>query len=594
MNNRPARNMYHGKKAKKGTFKRVLRYFFEDKFLIIMMVLITLLTAFADLLIPIFEGELVNIINIKVGEKINFDSLYKTLIFMGANALFVVVFSYFNAKISAKVAINLSVRLRKDLFNKTVKLPISFVDKHPHGDLMSRMSNDVETIFTTVANSLISIVEGIFIVTITFCLMMYFSVTLTVVSLTALVLTILVFQIIHKYGRKYFKRQQTILGDLNALSEEDIVGNKTIIAYNKQDEEVSRFNNISDDLAKNSIRATGISMSMPPIMNFITNLTYLLIVLVGGYLSIEYAMDLGIIVIFINYSKKFTRPINQIGQLFGQIQTSLVSCERVFEVIDHKEEIDEGYSSFENHDGSISIEHINFGYKKDELVLKDFSLNINKGEKIALVGATGSGKTTIVNLLMRFYEPNDGIIKVFGKDIREVSKKELRDRIAIVLQDTVLFNDTIKNNVKYADHTKSDEEVIDACKTSYADYFINHTENGYETILKEQGNNISSGQKQLLAIARVILKDPEILILDDATSNVDTRTEKNIQDAMIELMKDRTSIIIAHRLSTIIDADKIVVIDKGQIIEVGNHYQLLNKKGKYYSLYTSQFEGNQI
>lgn len=507
---------------------------------------------------------------------------------------------YFTTLIGALLAIKTTRKLRNDLFSKMVKLPISYTDTHAHGDLMSRMTNDVDNISNTVSSTIGSLISGVLTIIGCLCMMIYYSPLLTLVSMASLVLTLTLTAIMSKIMRPLFKKQQEILGNLNTQTEEMVTGIKTVTAYNHQDIAMRDFNHYSDTYCKVGLKAQIISGSMGPMMNFIGNFSYFLVCLFGALFAIKgigrtllgNPIDISIIALFLTTSKQFTRPINEIAQLYSQILTALSGAERVFEVLDEKTEDFSGELTFsEDIKGNINFEHIAFGYTKDKKVLKDFSVDVRSGHKIALVGATGSGKTTIVNLLMRFYDIDSGKIEIDGIDISRISKKDLRDKIAIVLQDAVLFEDTIENNVKYGKYDATDEEVAKAIEMANCTKFIKRLPKQEKTMLAEGGANISQGQRQLLTIARAILADPKILILDEATSSVDTRTEKKIQDAMVKLMENRTSIIIAHRLSTIQDADLIVVLDGGVVVEMGNHQDLLAKEGVYNRLYQTQFAG---
>ena len=482
-----------------------------------------------------------------------------------------------------------------------VRLPIGYTDTHAHGDLMSRMTNDVDNISNTVSSTIGSLISGI--LTILGCLgmMIYYSPLLTLVSLSSLVLTLIVTGAMSKMMKPLFKKQQELLGNLNTQTEEMVSGIKTVTAYNHQSIAMQDFNQYSDNYCKVGLKAQIISGSMGPMMNFIGNFGYFLVCFCGALFAVKgigktlwgAPLDVSIIVLFLTTSKQFTRPINEIAQLYSQILTALSGAERVFEVLDEATEDFSGEVSLDmNHiKGDIDFEHVAFGYVKEKPVLKDFTVDVYSGHKIALVGATGSGKTTIVNLLMRFYDIDRGTIRIDGIDIAKISKKELRDNIAIVLQDAVLFEDTIENNVKYGKENATTEEVMRAIEMANCVKFIKRLPEQEKTMLSEGGTNLSQGQRQLLTIARAILADPKILILDEATSSVDTRTEKKIQDAMVKLMENRTSIIIAHRLSTIQDADLIVVLDQGVVVEMGNHQELIQHQGVYHRLYQTQFSG---
>ena len=394
--------------------------------------------------------------------------------------------------------------------------------------------------------------------------------------------------------KRFYKKRQILLGKLNGTVEEMVVGHKTVKAFSKENDVISSFDEVSSELTKTSIIAEILGGSMGPLMNCINNIGFVIIALFGGYFAFNGVISVGIVSAFIVYAKQFSRPINEIAQLYGQLQTALASSERVFIVLDEELENKNGKENLDNMNGVISFKNVDFSYVKGIKVIDDFSLDVYSGHKVALVGSTGSGKTTVVNLLMRFYDIDKGSISIDDKNILDISCNELRDSIGIVLQDAVLFNDTIRNNLKYSDKNITDEEMIEAAKECNCDTFISQMKDGYDTVLSEGGSNLSQGQRQLLTICRAFLSKPKILILDEATSSVDTRTEKHIQDAMIKLMKNKTSLIIAHRLSTIQDADLIVVMDKGSIVEMGNHEELLEFNGKYAELYSKQFAGKEI
>ncbi|MBQ8826307.1 MAG: ABC transporter ATP-binding protein, partial [Oscillospiraceae bacterium] len=428
----------------------------------------------------------------------------------------------------------------------------------------------------------------------TVAIMFYHCWQLTLITLISVILTVIVTKYMSAAMRKVYRKRSQILGSLNGHSEEMITGYKSIVAYNKQKDVIDEFNRTSDELARVSMKAEILGGSMGPIMNCISNISFVIVAAFGGYFAYTGLISIGTISMFIIYAKQFSRPINEIAQLYGSIQTAVAGAERVFALIDQPDEDNRGSLTMDNIRGEVYFRNVNFSYVKGKRVIHDFDLDIKPGQKIALVGSTGSGKTTIVNLLMRFYNTDSGEILVDGVNIMDINRDELRKNIGIVLQDTVLFSDTIENNIKYANPDASDEEMIHAAQMSNSRYFIERLPEKYQTFLKQAGSGLSQGQRQLLSIARAVLADPKILILDEATSSVDTRTEKNIQNAMVNLMKNRTSLIIAHRLSTIRDADKIVVMDKGCVVETGNHEELLARKGQYYNLYMTQFAGNQI
>ena len=518
------------------------------------------------------------------------------------------LFTYFQGLLSAHLSQNTVREMRKDLFNHIVKLPVKYTDTHAHGDIMSRMTNDVDIISNTISQSIGSLFSGILTVVGVLGIMLYLNWFLTLVSLSTVFLTILSTKYLSKLMRKYYKKQQELLGNLNGHVEEMVTGYKTVAAYSKEKKAQDEFDEVSGNLKKVSIKANIFGGVMGPVMNCISNFGFLLICGFGGYLAATKSglgnwwfnagtfVTVGTIQMFIQYSKRFSRPINEIANLWAQFQTSIAAAERVFEIMDTPLEVNDGKERIDGNKfvGNISFKDVNFSYTEGKQVIYDFNLDVKPGQKIALVGATGSGKTTIVNLLMRFYDIDSGSIKIDGVDIRDIRKEDLRSTVAIVLQDTILFSTSIKDNIKYGHLDASIDEIINASKLANSDYFVERLPDKYDTILAESGSNLSQGQRQLLSIARAILADPKILILDEATSSVDTRTEKNIQDAMFTLMKNRTSLVIAHRLSTIQDADVIIVMDHGRIVESGNHYELLKKEGRYYNLYQTQFAGNEI
>lgn len=583
-----------------GTIKKLFVYINYHKFLLISLIIIMLLSTFCSLASPIIQKYILDALDIT---SINFSwkNALTLIIILALIYILTAVLNYFQQRVSAKLSQSMVRKMRNDLFKKFVRLPIKFLDTHSHGDLMSRMTNDVDNISNTISQSIGSLISGIMMVLGTLAIMIYYSWLLTIVSLLTVGLTLLLSKILTKHMRIYFTSQTEILGQLNGHTEEMITGYKTICAYHKEKDIIDEFNDISDKYTKTSIIAQIWGGSMGPVMNFVSNFGYVLTAAVGAWIAITKPsflpiVTIGTISLFLTCSKQFSRPINEIANLFGQLLTATACAERVFEILDSKNEIDEGTIDLkeETFNGDIEFNHVNFGYVEGQRVLKDFTLSIKKGQKIALVGATGSGKTTVVNLLMRFYDVDSGNITIDGVNINNIKKENLRSTIAIVLQDTVLFKDTIENNLKYGNETATFEEVKAAGILSNSNYFIKKLPEKYQTILSEGGSNLSQGQRQLLSIGRAVLANPKILILDEATSSVDTRTEKNIQDAMANLMKNRTSLIIAHRLSTIQDADVIVVIDEGRIIEQGNHQDLLDKKGKYYDLYMTQFAGKTI
>lgn len=577
----------------KKTIGRIFKYLGTNKRYLLILFIAVICTTIISLLGPVIQGNAINYISDG-----NLAKLVNSLIILFTIYVLNSLLEFASSLTSAYLSQNMVRKIRKDVFNKMIYLPISYFDTNQHGDIMSRITNDVDSISNTVSQSLTSLISGVLTVVGALVIMLVYSPLLTLISLSTLVFTLITTKFLSKYMRKFFKIQRILIGEINAQVEEMVVGHKTVQAFCMEDTVEGEFNEISKNLRKYGVKAEIFGGVMGPMMNFINNLGYLLVVAFGALFvskGINH-LEIGAIITFASLTRQFSRPINTIANLYTQILSSIAAAERVFDILDTNTEINEGSYKVEDLDLNqpIVFDHVNFSYVLGEPVLKDFSLEVNKGQKIALVGATGSGKTTIVNLLMRFYEIDNGKISVGGKDIRDIDKHQLRELIAIVLQDTVLFKDSILNNIRYGRLEATQEEIVSAATLSNSNLFIDKTVDGYNTQLSESGSNLSGGQRQLLAIARAILADPKILILDEATSSVDTRTEKNIQDGLVSLMKNRTSLIIAHRLSTIRDADKIVVIDHGQIVEIGNHKELLKKEGVYYRLYQTQFAGNSI
>ena len=573
----------------KETVSRLLRYFSVAKKqlagLIVAVVAVTLLSLAA----PAMQGSAIDSIKIQ-----NWPLLYRSAFLLLGIFIVNVGANLAQSLLAARLSQNIVRRMRHDLFKKIDNLPIPYLDTHSNGDIMSRMTNDVENVSTTISQSLGSLVSGVLTLTGTVTIMFVYCWQLTLVTMVSVILTVLVTNKMSKVMRKVFRKRSALLGELNGHSEEMITGYRSIVAYNKQGDVTREFNATSDELMKVSMKAEILGGSMGPIMNCISNIGFVIVAAFGGYFAYTGLITIGTISAFIIYAKQFSRPINEIAQLYGSIQTAVAGAERVFALMDHPDEDNGGDKPLSETKGEISFRHVDFSYIPGKQVLYDFNLDIRPGQKIALVGATGSGKTTVVNLLMRFYQPDAGEILIDGVNICDLKRDDLRGNTAIVLQDTFLFSDTIGGNIKYADREASDERMKNAAKLSNISRYIERQPEGYDTFLTHAGESLSHGQRQLLAIARAVLKDPKILILDEATSSVDTRTEQKIQDAMVNLMKNRTSVIIAHRLSTVRDADLIVVMDHGRVVETGNHEALLAQKGVYFNLYQTQFEGKAI
>lgn len=573
----------------KGTLLRLLKYFQKEKRLLLFLLTGVICVTVAGLLAPSLQGRAID----SIADK-EWQILYACAGTLLGVYLINVVSTLLQALMAARLSQNIVKQMRHDLFKKIDYLSIQYLDTHSNGDIMSRMTNDVENVSSTISQSLGSLVSGVLTIIGTVTIMFAYCWQLTLITMISVFLTVFVTKKMSNAMRKVYRKRSAILGQLNGHSEEMITGYKSIVAYNKQADVIEEFCKTSDELRKVSIKAEILGGSMGPIMNCISNISFVIVAAFGGYFAYTGLITIGTVSAFIIYAKQFSRPINEIAQLYGTIQTAIAGAERVFALLDQPDEDDCGEKVIENLTGKISFRNVDFSYVPGKQVLFDFDLEVEPGQKIALVGSTGSGKTTVVNLLMRFYPVDKGEILVDGINIAELKREFLRENIAIVLQDTVLFSNTIENNIKYANLKASDEEMVNAAEMSNIRRYIERQPKKYQTFLKQAGAGLSHGQRQLMSIARAVLADPKILILDEATSSVDTRTEKKIQDAMVKLMKNRTSLIIAHRLSTIRDADKIVVMDQGRVVEMGNHEELLAKKGKYYELYMTQFAGNTI
>ncbi len=584
-------------KNTKDTLKKLIRYIGKSYKLLIILITIMLMTTATSLISPVIQGKVINCITINDKQlRVDFEGLTYYLIFMGIIFVLNGVLSLVQSLVSAKLSQWTVYSLRRDLFNKIEYLPIKYTDTHKHGDLMSRMTNDVDNVSNAISSSVTSLISSVLTLVGSLVMILIYcwkTPVMLLVSVCTVPLTFFLSTMLGKLMRKYFVKRQILLGSLNGQVEEMVTGFKTVMAYGKEDMAIEAFNETSEEFRRCSIKANVWGGVMGPVMNVVNNLNYLLVAAFGGYFCITGALLVGDIQTILQYSRQFSMPISQIANQYATILTAIAGAERVFAILDSPSEPDEGRSGITVDDikGNIELKGVDFSYKEGEPVLKKLDLSVKAGQKIAIVGATGSGKTTIVNLLTRFYDIDGGSITVDGVDLYDIPKKTLRSAIAIVLQDTVLFSDTIGANIRYGRLDATDEEIKAAAMTSNAHRFVSRLPHGYETELTESGSNISQGQRQLLSIARAVLADPKILILDEATSSVDTRTEMHIQEAMLNLMKGRTSLIIAHRLSTIRDADCIVVIANGQVAEAGNHEELIEKQGEYYKLYQTQFAG---
>ena len=573
------------------TIRRICTYFAREKVMIIAMLAVVIFGTLCGVYAPTLQSRAIDII---AGSG---DGLLA-----GTLALMLTVYLLYSASqllqglLSARLSQRIVRRMREELFSRIVDLPIRYLDTHSHGDVMSRMTNDIENISNTVSQSLPSLFSGVLTILGTVAIMLWYCWQLALLSCATVLLTVLATKILSKNVRKFSRKRQQLLGELNGAVEEMISGYRTVVAYNHQDATIEDFCVTSDSLTKAGIRTDVFSGVMGPIMNCIGNVGFVIIAAFGGYFSISGLISVGVISAFIVYAKQFSRPINEIAQIYGQLQTAIAGAERVFNVLDETAEDMSGVPLHEADEAAVTFDHVQFSYLPGHPVLRDFTLTVPSGKKVALVGSTGSGKTTVVNLLMRFYDIDSGDIdsgdiRINDQHIADVSRDALRRDVAIVLQDTVLFADTVRSNLMYANENATPAQLTEAVRISRCEDMIRMLPDGFDTLLTAGGANLSQGQRQLLAIARAFVADPKILILDEATSNVDTRTEKAIQDAMQMIMRDRTSIVIAHRLSTIRDSDLIVVMDQGRIVESGNHNELLAQKGKYYQLYMTQYAG---
>lgn len=566
--------------------KRIARYFAKEKRSVLVMFGVVILGTLCGVYAPSLQSRAIDII---AGTRRG--NLTKAILLMLAFYFLYSGCQLIQGLFSAKISQRIVKQMREELFEKIVDLPVRYLDTHSHGDVMSRMTNDIENISTTVSQSLPSLCSGVLTIIGTAAIMFYYCWQLAVLSLATVILTLLATKLLSGQVRRFSRKRQQLLGQLNGIVEEMISGYRTVAAYNYQEITTEKFCRTSDSLTKAGIRTDAFSGVMGPVMNCIGNIGFVIIAAFGGYFAINGYISVGVISAFIVYAKQFSRPINEIAQIYGQLQTALAGAERVFAVLDEQNEEMSGEQLKEEKEAAVTFEHVNFSYEPGHQVLHDFTLKVPSGKKVALVGSTGSGKTTVVNLLMRFYDVDSGTIRIDGQDIAKVSRENLRKSVAIVLQDTVLFTDTIRKNLQYAKEDATEEQLQQAIEMSRSQKMLSALPKGMDTMLETGGGNISQGQRQLLAIARAFVANPKILILDEATSNVDTRTEKAIQSAMQKVMENRTSIVIAHRLSTIRDSDLIVVMDQGKIVEQGNHETLLALKGKYYELYMTQFAG---
>lgn len=576
-------------KNPKRTLMRIVKIYMRWGKTIFIAILLTIISSALSVTIPLFVGKSFDAFNINTNT-VNFELLMWVLVIILALYLSTWIISTINSVIMVKVSQKLVFALRSEFFGKMQKLTLGFYDTRSHGDTMSRITNDVDNISSTISQTTTQLVSSILTITCSIVIMIFLNVTLTLVVLICIPLVVVLTRTIAKKSRAYFLSQQKNLGLLNGAIEENIIGLKIVKAFGRQKDVLNQFSEINENLYNSSRKAQMWSGYMMPIMNVINNLIFALVAIVGGVLSISYGVSVGTVVSFLNYSKQFSQPLNSIAGMFNTIQSALAGAERVFEILDLEEEPKDILNAFDiqTPKGNVTFDDVCFSYNKGTPILKNVSFTIEAGKTVALVGQTGAGKTTIVNLLTRFYDADSGKILIDGTNITDIKRDSLRKCFSVVLQDTCLFTGTIMDNIRYSQTDATDEQVINAAKISHAHNFITKLPQGYNTLVSGGTDNLSQGQRQLLSIARAVLCDSPILILDEATSSVDTKTEKEIQSALLSLMKHHTSFLIAHRLSTIRDADYIMVIGDGQILESGNHITLMESKGLYYDMVISQ------
>ena len=583
----------------KGTMKKLISYLSPYKLAILLVIVFAIGSSVFNIVGPkilgnattkIFEGLVSKVSN--SGGGIDFDAIFRTLTILASLYIISSIFSFIQTFITSDISQKVSYNLRKSISEKINKLPLNYYDKKTNGEVLSRVTNDIDAISQNLNQILSQMITSATTLIGVLIMMLSISVTMTLVSLIVIPLSLVMIMFVVKKSQKHFRAQQEYLGHTNGHIEEMYSGHNIMKAFNGEEKAIEEFDKLSDTLYNSAWKSQFLSGMMMPIMTFIGNLGYVIVAIMGGFLAIRNKIQVGDILAFIQYVRSFMQPIAQTAQIANVMQQTAAAAERVFEFLEEEEVVEDVKNpiSTEGIEGAVEFDHVRFGYNEDKIIINDFSINIKPGQKVAIVGPTGAGKTTIVKLLMRFYELNGGKILIDGHDYRDFTRNDLRKIFGMVLQDTWLFNGSIMENIRYGRLDASDEQVIEAAKLAHAHHFIKTLADGYNMEINEEADNISQGQKQLLTIARAILSDPKILILDEATSSVDTRTEALIQQAMENLMEGRTSFIIAHRLSTIKNADVILVMKDGDIVEQGTHEELLKSKGFYSELYNSQFE----
>ena len=595
----PHGGMGAGEKAKdfKGTIKKLMKYLSEYKIGLIFVLLFAIGSTIFNIAGPKILGKATTEIftglvgKVSGSSGIDFEKIAHILIFLMCLYVTSAIFSFIQGYIRTGVSQKLTYRLRKEISEKINRMPMNYFDTRTHGEVLSRVTNDIDTLSQSLNQSATQIITSFTTIIGVLIMMLSISPLMTLVALLILPISLGLISTIVKRSQRHFKNQQEYLGHVNGQVEEVYGGHNIVKAFNKEADVIKEFDETNEILYQSAWKSQFFSGMMMPIMQFVGNLGYVAVAILGGYLAIKKTIEVGDIQSFIQYVRNFTQPITQVAQVANMLQSTAAASERVFEFLEEEEEdqFAQNPVSVEGLEGNVEFDHVHFGYNADKIIINDFSAKVKQGQKIAIVGPTGAGKTTMIKLLMRFYDVNSGAILIDGHNLKDFNRGELRQMFGMVLQDTWLFHGSIKENIRYGKLDATDEEVIEAAKAAHVHRFVQTLPNGYDMELNEEASNVSQGQKQLLTIARAILADPKILILDEATSSVDTRTEVRIQKAMDNLMRGRTSFIIAHRLSTIRDADLILVMKDGDIIEQGNHETLLKQNGFYAKLYNSQF-----
>ncbi len=598
----PMAAMHGGAKAKdfKGTLKRLVFFSKEYWAQLIIIIVMAILGTIFSIVSPKILGEITNkivegfiAIMMKIpGAAIDLDYVRRMLLLMLGLYFLSSAFTYIQSFVMSGVSQKITFNLRLRITDKINTLPLKYYDTEPFGDILSRITNDVDTIANSLNQSVTQVVTSVASVIGILVMMLSINVQMTMISIVSLPISLFLIMNIVKLGQKFFRQRSAKLGALNGMIEENFGAHNIVKVFNGEEQAITAFNKSSDELTEITWKAEFISGMMMPIISFVGNLSYVAVCVLGGYLVVDGKINIGDIQSFIQYTRNFSQPINQTAQIANVLQSTVAAAERVFEFLDEEEEMNESDApvKLERVQGHVSFENVDFGYSDDNIFIQNLDIDVKPGQKIAIVGPTGAGKTTLINLLMRFYDVKGGAIKIDGIDIREMKRNDLRDTFGMVLQDTWLFNGSIKDNIAFGSPNATMDEIIHAADSAKAHHFVRTLPDGYEMVINEEGSNISQGQKQLLTIARAFLSNPSILILDEATSSVDTRTEVLIQKAMEKLMRGRTSFIIAHRLSTIRDADLILVMNHGAIVEKGNHESLIQADGFYAKLYQSQFD----